>query len=96
MQTQGATYICATQLRMAKWFSCCISQTKQYQGVLVRQMSSGALKMGYTKAVTKIIHILKNTSEPMNSGFEPYTSGGSVDNSESSDDSSSETSNDSD
>jgi hypothetical protein len=41
-------------------------------------------------------HILKNTSEPMNSGFEPYTSGGSVDNSESSDDSSSETSNDSD
>ena len=41
-------------------------------------------------------HILKNTSEPMSSGFEPYTSGGSVDNSESSDDSSSETSNDSD
>jgi hypothetical protein len=41
-------------------------------------------------------HILKNTSEPMNSGFEPYTSRGSVDNSESSDDSSSETSNDSD
>jgi amino acid permease len=41
-------------------------------------------------------HILKNTSEPMSSGFEPYTSGGSVDNSESSSDSSSETSNDSD
>jgi hypothetical protein len=41
-------------------------------------------------------HILKNTSEPMSSGFEPYTSGGSVDNSETSDDSSSETSNDSD
>jgi len=41
-------------------------------------------------------HILKNTSEPMRSGFEPYTSGGSVDNSESSSDSSSETSNDSD
>lgn len=43
-------------------------------------------------------HILKNTSEPMSSGFEPYTSGGSVDNSESSsnsDDTSSETSNDS-
>jgi hypothetical protein len=38
-------------------------------------------------------HILKNTSEPMSSGFEPYTSGGSVDNSESSSDSSSETSN---
>ena len=42
-------------------------------------------------------HILKNTSEPMSSGFEPYnSSGGSVDNSENSDDSSSETSNDSD
>ena len=41
-------------------------------------------------------HILKNTSEPMSSGFEPYTSGGSVDNSDSSGDSSSETSNDSD
>ena len=42
-------------------------------------------------------HILKNTSEPMSSGFEPYNSrGGSVDNSENSDDSSSETSNDSD
>lgn len=41
-------------------------------------------------------HILKNTSEPMSSGFEPYTSGGSVDNSESSDDSSSVISNDSD
>jgi|UniRef100_A0A6C0LEB0 hypothetical protein len=41
-------------------------------------------------------HILKNTSEPMSSGFEPYTSGGSVDNSESSCDSSSETSSDSD
>ena len=41
-------------------------------------------------------HILKNTSEPMSSGFEPYTSGGSVDNSETSDDSSSETSSDSD
>jgi hypothetical protein len=41
-------------------------------------------------------HILKNTSEPMSSGFEPYTSGGSVDNSECSSDSSSETSNDSD
>lgn len=33
-------------------------------------------------------HILKNTSEPMSSGFEPYTSGGSV-GEESSDDSSS-------
>lgn len=41
-------------------------------------------------------HILKNTSEPMSSGFEPYTSGGSVDNSDSSSDSSSETSSDSD
>ena len=41
-------------------------------------------------------HILKNTSEPMSSGFEPYTSGGSVDNSDSSGDSSSETSSDSD
>jgi len=41
-------------------------------------------------------HILKNTTEPMSSGFEPYTSGGSTDNSESSDDSSSEISNDSD
>lgn len=41
-------------------------------------------------------HILKNTSEPMSSGFEPYTSGGSVDNSDNSGDSSSETSSDSD
>ena len=41
-------------------------------------------------------HILKNTSEPMSSGFEPYTSGGSVDNSDNSSDSSSETSSDSD
>jgi hypothetical protein len=41
-------------------------------------------------------HILKNTSEPMSSGFEPYTSGGSVDNSDNSCDSSSETSSDSD
>ena len=41
-------------------------------------------------------HILKNTSEPMSSGFEPYTSGGSVDNSDTSGDSSSETSSDSD
>ena len=41
-------------------------------------------------------HILKNTSEPMSSGFEPYTSGGSVDNSESSEDSSSVSSQDSD
>jgi len=41
-------------------------------------------------------HILKNTTEPMSSGFEPYTSGGSVDNSENSDDSSSEISSDSD
>ncbi len=40
-------------------------------------------------------HILKNTSEPMSSGFEPYTSGGSVDNSDSSCDSSSGTSSDS-
>jgi hypothetical protein len=40
-------------------------------------------------------HILKNTSEPMSSGFEPYTSGGSVDNSDNSCDSSSETSSDS-
>ena len=40
-------------------------------------------------------HILKNTSEPMSSGFEPYTSGGSVDNSDSSGDSSSGTSSDS-
>ena len=39
-------------------------------------------------------HILKNTSEPMSSGFEPYTSGGSVCE-ESSDDSSSVSSNDS-
>jgi hypothetical protein len=56
---------------MAKWFSCCISQTKQYQGVLVRQMSSGALKMGYTKAVTKIIHILKNTSRQPGNKYTP-------------------------
>ena len=41
-------------------------------------------------------HILKNTSEPMSSGFEPYTSGGSVDNSDNSGVSSSETSSDSD
>ena len=41
-------------------------------------------------------HILKNTSEPMSSGFEPYTRGGSVDNSDNSSDSSSETSSDSD
>ncbi len=40
-------------------------------------------------------HILKNTSEPMSSGFEPYTSGGSCAE-ESSDDSSSESSQDSD
>lgn len=40
-------------------------------------------------------HILKNTSEPMSSGFEPYTSGGSCAE-ESSEDSSSESSQDSD
>ena len=41
-------------------------------------------------------HILKNTSEPMSSGFEPYNSSGGSCGEESSDDSSSESSQDSD
>ena len=41
-------------------------------------------------------HILKNTSEPMSSGFEPYNSSGGSCAEESSDDSSSESSQDSD
>jgi hypothetical protein len=41
-------------------------------------------------------HILKNTSEPMSSGFEPYNSSGGSCVEESSDDSSSESSRDSD